>query len=123
MFPKKYTVLYIEDNEMNRKLMRLLCSDNNISLLMASNGVKGLALAKEKLPDLIFTDIGLPDIDGYEILARLKQEQATTHIPVVAVSGDQLKDFERDTPQFDRYLAKPFKMDSFHSILNQFLKS
>jgi len=112
-------ILIVEDNPMNMELAGFL-------VLPATTAEEGLVLARTELPDLILMDIGLPGMDGLEATRRLKQDPATAHIPVVAVSasvmsGDETKAFVAgccayisrpiDTRQFAKtvasYLAAP----------------
>jgi DNA-binding response OmpR family regulator len=67
------TVLHVEDSEPTRRLVRkILESRPNVSLLSASTGELGLALACERLPDLVLLDLGLPDVDGEEVYRRIR---------------------------------------------------
>ena len=82
------TVLYIEDNAANRQLVEMIIARRpEITLLTAENGAGGLAIACERQPGLILLDLSLPDMDGFEILARLKQDPRTAFIPVFALTG------------------------------------
>jgi CheY-like chemotaxis protein len=94
----------------------------DINLITAGDAESGLKLAKKINFDLVFTDISLPGIDGYEVLARLKRDPQTRKIPVVAVSGDRLKPFDDEAPCFDTYLAKPFQVKTFNATLELFLR-
>ena len=117
------TLLYIEDNASNRSLVVHLLEDRpGTRLLTAARGEEGLELARAHRPDLILLDLHLPDLDGWEVLARLRRHPATRRIPVVAVSADA----NRDT--IDRllvagaraYLTKPLNVDHFHHLLTSF---
>lgn len=82
-------VLYIEDNIANLKLIeRLLERWSDVEVIPAMAGALGLDLARQHLPDLIMLDLGLPDIRGDEVLARLRKDPLTAHIPVVILSAD-----------------------------------
>jgi CheY-like chemotaxis protein len=123
MTNEKYTILYIEDNGLNRQLMRMIClKREDINLITAEDAESGLKLATKMNFDLVFTDISLPGIDGYEVLARLKRDPHTRNIPVIAVSGDLLKPVDGTAPCFDAYLAKPFQMKTFNATLDMFLR-
>ncbi|MBE2315604.1 response regulator [Solirubrobacter sp. CPCC 204708] len=85
-------VLYVEDTLANIRLIEaILQARPSVSLLPAMQGRLGLELAREHLPDLILLDIHLPDLDGDEVLARLKADPATRQIPVVVLSADATK--------------------------------
>lgn len=81
------TVLYIEDNEDNRVSMAILLKSAGFHVLEAECGEKGYETAVANQPQLILLDIQLPDIDGTEVLQRLRQHDATRDIPVIAVTS------------------------------------
>jgi len=82
-------VLYIEDNVSNVKLMEQLFADRaDHELLVAMHGQLGLDLARQHRPDAILLDLHLPDMDGAEVLARLRRDPATREIPVMILSAD-----------------------------------
>jgi CheY-like chemotaxis protein len=81
-------VLYIEDNLSNLRLIeRLLERRPGIELLAANEGVAGIGLAQQHRPELILLDVNLPDIDGHEVLRRLRADPQSASIPVVAISA------------------------------------
>jgi PAS domain S-box-containing protein len=83
------TILYIEDNPSNLRLVeRILAKRPEFRLLSTSQGKAGIQLAREQKPDIILLDLHLPDIHGHEVLARLRNDEATAHIPVIIVSAD-----------------------------------
>jgi PAS domain S-box-containing protein len=87
--PVDATILYVEDNLSNFKLVdRLLSERSRVRLLTAMEGSLGLELARQHHPDLILLDLHLPVMDGREVLRRLKEDSATSEIPVVVVSAD-----------------------------------
>jgi len=77
------TILFIDDNPVDRTLMDRLLSKNNYKVLLAANAKDGLALAEENNPDLILLDILLPGISGIEVCKKLKSKAITSSIPVV----------------------------------------
>ena len=104
------TVLYIEDNTVNVLLMEaMLAQQTRLHMLSAETPEAGLQIACTQRPDLILLDIQLPGIDGYEVLRRLRAEEATRDIPVIAISANALRaDIERGRAAgFDDYLTKP----------------
>ncbi len=117
------TLLYIEDNASNRSLVVHLLEDRpGTQLLTAARGEEGLELARTHRPDLILLDLHLPDLDGWEVLARLRRHPATRRIPVVAVSADASRDtIDRLLVAGARaYLTKPLNVDHFHHLLTSF---
>ena len=81
------TVLLIDDSKFLRKANELALARFGYSVLTASDGDEGLALAREKIPDLIVLDLMLPKLSGAQLLEALKQDPGTAHIPVVVLSS------------------------------------
>ena len=80
-------VLVVDDYEDNRQMYAELLSYAGFAVVEASNGAEGLATAQTVLPDLIVMDLSLPVMDGWEATRRLKGDERTRHIPVLALSG------------------------------------
>ena len=104
------TILYVEDNQLNRKIVRDLLKRTTYSLIEAFDGETGVAKAREAQPDLILMDIQLPKISGIEAMRLLRSEAATATTPIVAItsfalSGDDQKAREAGATA---YLAKPY---------------
>ena len=104
------TVLYVEDNEFNRKIVRQLLAATTYRLLEAADGEQGVATAIEAQPDLILMDIQLPKLSGLDATQRLRQDPRTARIPIIvvtsfALSGDDQKAQEAGA---SAYLAKPY---------------
>lgn len=109
----EYTVLYIEDNPANLRLVtQLLNQQANIKLYSAEEPLYGIKLALEHTPDLVLLDINLPNIDGYEVFKRLRNNEMTKNIPVIAISANAMqKDIERGIAAgFDKYITKPINV-------------
>ena len=118
------TVLYIEDNPVNVVLMEaMLAHLPGLRLLTAGLPLPGLQLAIDEQPDLILLDIQLPDIDGYEVLRRLRAAPGTEHIPVIAVSANAMEsDIEQGLAAgFVAYLTKPLEMTRLIATVQQTL--
>ena len=104
------TILYVEDNAANRKIVRQLLKQTSYTLIEAYDGEDGVAKALETRPDLILMDVQLPRISGLEATRRLRAEAATADTPIIAItsfalSGDDHKAKEAGATA---YLAKPF---------------
>jgi len=115
------TLLYVEDNPANLKLVeRLVARRRDLRLLSAIDGRRGVELAHTCQPDVILMDINLPGISGIEALRILRQDKATAHIPVVALSANAIpRDIEKGLEAgFFRYLTKPIKVNEFMDTLN-----
>ena len=117
------TILYIEDNEMNRKIVRDLLKRTKYALIEAHDGEAGVAKALEVRPDLILMDIQLPKISGLEATKRLRAEAATAKTPIIAItsfalSGDDVKAKEAGATA---YLAKPYSPFDLLSLILKIL--
>ncbi|HUO83887.1 MAG TPA: PAS domain S-box protein, partial [Thermoanaerobaculia bacterium] len=115
------TLLYVEDNPANLKLVeRLVGRRNDLRLLSAIDGNRGVEMARTCLPDVILMDINLPGISGIEALKILKEDNATAHIPLVALSANAMpRDIKKGLEAgFFRYLTKPIKVNEFMDTLN-----
>ena len=116
------TVLYIEDNAVNVLLMEaMLAQQTRLRMLSAETPETGLQMACAQRPDLILLDIQLPGIDGYEVLRRLRADEATHDIPVIAISANALRaDIERGRAAgFDDYLTKPIDQRALVATLKR----
>ena len=114
-------ILYVEDNPANMRLMeRILAKQNNIVLLTATHPHLGLELAQAHVPDLILLDIHLPDMNGFELLQRLRALPALNQTPIVALSAEAMPreiDRARDAG-FADYFTKPLDIRRFLTFLN-----
>jgi two-component system cell cycle response regulator DivK len=102
-------VLVVEDNEKNMKLLRDVLEATGYTPLQASSGGEAVTLAAEGGPALVLMDIQLPDMDGLEALRRLRDDERTAPIPVLALTAQAMQgDRERFLAAgFDGYLSKP----------------
>jgi PAS domain S-box-containing protein len=115
------TLLYVEDNPANLQLVeRIIAARLDMRLLSAQNGNVGVELARKAQPDVILMDINLPGISGMQALTLLREDPATAHIPVLALSANALPlDVEKGLAAgFFRYLTKPIKFGEFMDALN-----
>jgi len=117
-------ILVIEDHAPNLGLMAYLLSAFGYATLEAADGFTGLETARGERPDLIICDIQLPDINGYEIASRLKRDEATRDIPLVAITAlAMVGDRERVlSAGFDGYIAKPITPETFVTEVEAFLR-
>ena len=118
------TVLYIEDNEFNRILVKRVLSVEDIDVIEAPDGIIGLELALSTLPDLILMDINLPEVDGYELTAQFKKIRALENIPIVALTANVMKGDKEKTLDAgcDGYIQKPIDVDRLPDQIRSFLK-
>jgi two-component system cell cycle response regulator DivK len=114
-------ILVVEDNEKNMKLFRDVLQSTGYSTLEATTGSRAVELATERLPDLVLMDIRLPDIGGVEALGRLRADERTVDIPVLAVTA-QAMDGDRErflATGFDGYLSKPVEISELVAAVKQ----
>jgi CheY-like chemotaxis protein len=115
------TLLYVEDNPANLMLVEdLVARRPDIRLLSATDGTRGIAIARASLPDMILMDINLPGISGLQALKLLRADPTTAHIPVVALSANAIpRDIEKGLAAgFFRYLTKPIRVNEFMDALD-----
>jgi len=115
------TLLYVEDNPANLKLVeQLIARRPDMRLLSATNGILGIELAHRYQPEVILMDINLPGMSGLEALKILREDSATAHIPVIAISANAMpRDVEKGLQAgFFWYLTKPIKVKEFTDALN-----
>jgi len=117
------TILYVEDNDMNRKIVRDLLKRTTYQVIEAFDGEAGVAMALDKRPDLILMDIQLPRISGMEAMRRLRADPATASTPIVAItsfalSGDEQKAKEAGATA---YLAKPYSPFDLLNLIRKLL--
>ena len=104
------TILYVEDNEFNRKIVRQLLAQTRYRLREAPDGETGVRAAQEELPDLVLMDVQLPKMSGLEATRQLRADPRTARVPIIivtsyALSGDEQK--ARDAGA-TAYIAKPY---------------
>jgi PAS domain S-box-containing protein len=120
-----HTLLYVEDNQANMRLVeQIIARRPDVRLLTAVNGLLGIELARKEQPAVILMDINLPGISGVAAMEILREDPATAHIPVVALSANaNPRDVEVGLAKgFFRYLTKPIKIKEFTDTLNAALK-
>jgi PAS domain S-box-containing protein len=121
----KHTVLYIEDNKTNIELMEgLVDIIPNLEMVFALSGTEGIALAERIQPHMIILDMNLPDISGFEVFKRLKENVATRQIEVIALSADAMPETIEKARQLgiSEYLTKPFRIKDVIDVLNRYIE-
>jgi len=107
------TVLVVDDEPANSRLLAEYLAEAGLTVLTASSGLKAIELAQQQLPDLILLDVVMPGIDGFETCRRLKAEEATMDIPIIfatslARTAEKVKGFRIGAVD---YITKPFQLD------------
>ncbi len=116
------TVLYIEDNPHNRRLVRRTLQRRGYEMVEADNGVTGLEMVRELKPPLVLLDIGLPQMDGIEVVKHIKTDTELQQIPVIALTASAMRgDRERFLAAgCDDYLSKPIQVLELLQMVKQY---
>ncbi|MBN1136063.1 MAG: response regulator [Anaerolineae bacterium] len=106
-------ILYIEDNRDNRILVRRVLEVEGYQVVEAEDGWAGLEAAKAEQFDLILVDINLPEVDGYEVTARLKALDTVKDVPIIAITANVMKGDREKTlaAGCSGYIQKPVDVD------------
>jgi CheY-like chemotaxis protein len=117
-------VLIVEDNDKNRKLVRDVLTFKGYEVIESETGEEGVRLAQERRPSLVLMDIRLPGIDGVEALRRLRAEQTTRGIPVMAMTASVMSEDRQKimAAGFDGYQSKPINVTDFVAAVAQLLE-
>ena len=113
-------ILYVEDNDDNVYMLKNRLTRAGFTVIVATDGAQGVAMATSEQPDLILMDLTLPDIDGEEATRRIKGDPATKHIPVIALTanamaGDREKALAAGCDDFD---TKPVELPRLLEKIN-----
>jgi two-component system cell cycle response regulator DivK len=116
------TVLYVEDNEFNRKIVRQLLSRTTYRLLEAADGEAGVTLARMERPDVILMDVQLPQMSGLDATRVLRADPLTATIPLIVVTSFALSgDGERAIDAgASAYVAKPYSPRHLLEMIRRF---
>ncbi|KLT15586.1 hypothetical protein AA980_23205 [Neobacillus vireti] len=121
----EFTILYIEDNLSNLQLIKeILGAIPGICFHSAATGVEGIELAIGQLPDLILLDLNLPDLNGFEVYDRIKENHACEQTPIIALSANAIQDeINRALAKgFTEYICKPVDIPAFLSVVAKHLR-
>jgi two-component system cell cycle response regulator DivK len=117
------TILHVEDNELNRKIVRALLKGTTYNLIEARDGEAGIAMALEERPDLILMDIQLPVISGLDATRKLRATPATAATPIIAITSFALRGDDQKAKEAGAtaYIAKPYSPFDLLSLIRQLL--
>lgn len=117
------SVLYLEDTPDQRDLVSLVLSTAGIDIDTAVDGEEGLRKVGENPPGLILLDLGMPKIDGFEFMKRLKSKPETSHIPVIVVSAWTSKNHRERAIEAGAamFISKPYDLENLTSVVQEFL--
>lgn len=117
-------ILVIDDDIAINELIKVNLELNGYNVLQAHDGTTGFAIAKQELPDLIILDVMMPEVDGYTVAQRIRQNPTTEETPILMLTAlsqlnDKVKGFNIGV---DDYLVKPFEMEELHVRVKALLK-
>ena len=117
------TVLYVEDNEYNRKIVRQLLTQTTFRLREAVDGEAALGMVRQERPDLILMDVQLPRMSGLDVTRALRLDPATADVPIIvvtsfALSGDDQRALAAGA---SAYIAKPYSPRELLALIRKFL--
>jgi two-component system, cell cycle response regulator DivK len=117
-------ILVVEDNDKNRKLVRDVLTFKGYEVIESETGEESVRLARERCPSLVLMDIRLPGIDGVEALRRLRAEETTRGIPVMAMTASVMSEDRQKimAAGFDAYQSKPINVTDFVAAVAQLLE-
>lgn len=117
-------VLYIEDNDFNRLLVRRVLEADGFEVIEAEGAQQGITLARQQPPDLILMDLSMPEVDGLTATRTLRELPGLDSVPIVALTANVMPaDRETALKICDGFIAKPIDVDRFPAEVRQFLKS
>lgn len=116
-------ILYVEDNPENRLLVRRILLAEDFEVVEANDAYQTMKVIETDTPDLILMDINLPEIDGYTLTARLKENPKLSQVPIIALTANVMKgDRERILDSgCDGYIQKPIDVDALPVQIRSFL--
>jgi two-component system cell cycle response regulator DivK len=118
------TILYVEDNPENRLLVRRILVAEGFEVAEAESASKAFEYMKTKYPDLILMDINMPEVDGYTLTARLRENPRLNGVPIIALTANVMKGDRERTLEAgcDGYIQKPIDVDILPQQILRFLK-
>ena len=121
---EEITILYVEDNPENRLLVRRVLMAEDFNVVEADSAANAFEAIKEIRPDLILMDINMPDVDGYTLTARLRQNPRLNGVPIIALTANVMKGDRERTLEAgcDGYIQKPIDVDALPQQIMRYLK-
>jgi len=118
---KSPLILIVDDKEHNRTILRQMLEKSGFTVEEAADGEEAVRMNREIKPELIFMDIRMPVMDGYEAVAQIRKEKNTPAPVIFALTASAFKQDEQKILQsgFDGYLAKPFKIATLYRLIEQ----
>src|SRR5688572_33409964 len=117
-------ILVVEDSAVIRRLIEVCLRAADLEIVTREDGKTGLAAVGSESPDLVVLDIGLPGMDGWEVLDRIRRDEATKNIPVVVLTAHAEEESRRRANEggADAFVTKPFQPNDFRSTVLSLLE-
>lgn len=121
--PNGKTILHIEDSPDNRLLVRRLLLSEDYEVVEAENATQAIKVLETLHPNLILMDINMPDLDGYQLTAKLRCDSRLNDVPIVAITANVMRGDRERTVQAgcDGYIEKPIDVDRFLEQVARFV--
>ena len=118
-------ILLVEDNELNRDMLSRRLERKGYAVVMAVDGQQGVDMAGSETPDLILMDMSLPVLDGWEATRRIKADERTKKIPLIALTAHAMEGDEQKAKQAgcDDYDTKPVELPRLLEKMERLLKA
>ena len=120
----KKKILVIEDEETCIKLLDMVVNKDTYDVIVATNGEEGIRKAIEAKPDLIFLDIMLPKVNGFEVAKRLRQDETLKSSPIIVISARAGKEGAQKALDAgcQEFIAKPFKVGQIRDVIHRYIQ-
>ncbi|HZD23561.1 MAG TPA: response regulator [Acidimicrobiia bacterium] len=117
-------ILIVEDSTVIRRLIEVCLRAANLEIITRADGQSGLAAVAAEAPDLVVLDIGLPGMDGWEVLDRIRGDEATESMPIVVLTAHAEEESRRraDESGADAFVTKPFQPNDLRATVLSLLK-
>ena len=117
-------ILVVEDSAVIRRLIEVCLRAADLEIITRDDGKSGLTAVSSESPDLVVLDIGLPGIDGWEVLDRIRRDQTTENVPVVVLTAHAEEESRRRANEggADAFVTKPFQPNDFRSTVLSLLE-
>jgi CheY-like chemotaxis protein len=122
MFDKEFAILVVEDNEMNQELIKIFFKKLQLKPIICSNGLEAVNYVTNKKPDLIFMDLHMPVMDGFEATLKIRELYKKEDLPVVVLTADAFLEQREESVKsgFNECLTKPIKISELNEIVDKY---
>jgi CheY-like chemotaxis protein len=119
------TILFVEDTSEQRDLLAMFLGMNGYHVEVANDGIEGLAQARKYKPDLILLDLGMPKMDGYQMMEELRADEALKSIPIVVISAwtAAVHRERAEAAGADVFITKPFELTHILKTVQEYVPS